>query len=63
MTRIPSRAEKHRGEPLSVTKTNFMDKKENNKCPTCGAELDSSVSYPDGYAFCMECGEVFKLPS
>ena len=61
MTRIPSRAEKHRGEPLSLTITNFMEKTENDRCPTCGANLDSAVIYPDGYAFCMECGDVFSL--
>ena len=61
MTRFPSRAEKHRGEPLSLTKTNFMEKTENNRCPTCGANLDYAVLYPEGYAFCMECGEVFSL--
>jgi len=40
-----------------------MEKTENNRCPTCGATLDCAVVYPDGEAFCMECGEVFKLPS
>ena len=35
---------------------------ENKKrCPTCGATLDSAVIYPDGEAFCMECGEVFII--
>ena len=30
-----------------------------NECPSCGAALDCAVIYPDGEAFCMECGEIF----
>jgi hypothetical protein len=35
--------------------------KNRDRCPTCGATLDSAVLYPDGEAFCMECGEVFDF--
>ena len=35
-----------------------MEKMEN--CPTCGAEIDKACVYPDGEAYCMECGEIWR---